>query len=262
VKIALLASVFLLGAGACSFSTGGQTFNNLEGGTIPDGPVISREAPLDGPVCVFPDAAVDMIQQDTQAPDTVFTCSIFGDLTCNNACNIQDVTNCGTCGTACDLRVTDTCSVDGAGAGSCTCGGNAPCTGANVECCNGQCVDITSDAANCGGCGNACSGTFLCVAGSNGPVCQCGKSADCGAFGPVCNKSNHCVCGVGSDCDFLYSDACSSGAGGASCTCAGGPACDPATSDHCDSAQGSAPCRCGNGPACTSPQTCTGGVCI
>lgn len=56
--------------------------------------------------------------------------------------------------------------------GVCRCGGGESC-GEGQKCCGGICVDISSDAMNCGACGNVCGG--------NAPNCQAGS----------------CVCGTG-----------------------------------------------------------------
>jgi hypothetical protein len=78
---------------------------------------------------------------------------------------------------------------------------------AGQQCCGGNCVDPTSDSANCGGCGRSCPGTEQCV----GQTCMCpgeqvicnyqtytctdlkSDPQNCGACGSVCNTS--CVGG-------------------------------------------------------------------
>ena len=85
------------------------------------------------------------------------------------------------------------------------------CTAPN-QVCNGKCVSLGSDVANCGACGNACAGDgAYCNAGRcacvgplvdycQGNGCQ-DVSADinnCGACGNVCdpNQFNDCSAGV------------------------------------------------------------------
>lgn len=49
----------------------------------------------------------------------------------------------------------------------------AMCTGDHMLC-SGLCVDLTSDAKNCGSCGNACSATGICCAGTCVETTTCG----------------------------------------------------------------------------------------
>jgi hypothetical protein len=96
-----------------------------------------------------------------------------GSCSCSPACGA-----CFTCDAATKTCVVDasqvgqvcggagqTCQADG------TCGSGAacptPCTG-TTACCNGACVDTNTDLANCGGCGQTCTGG-TCTAG----VCGC-----------------------------------------------------------------------------------------
>jgi hypothetical protein len=54
---------------------------------------------------------------------------------------------------------------DGSVTNDATAEGTAPCPN-NQTRCDGTCVDTSTDAKNCGGCGSPCSGTDLCVASS------------------------------------------------------------------------------------------------
>src|SRR5579872_4468311 len=71
-----------------------------------------------------------------------------GEVMCSNGCTdlSSDVTNCGSCGTACAAG--DVCDL-GMCAISC-----AP----DLAPCRGSCVDLASDVANCGACGGNCGG--------------------------------------------------------------------------------------------------------
>lgn len=72
-----------------------------------------------------------------------------------------------------------------------------------TQCCSGTCVDVSSDATNCGGCGNVCPPSAICVQGSC-PGCGCsapGESrpgAGCCPAGTSCyaifNGSNPVCC--------------------------------------------------------------------
>ncbi len=75
-----------------------------------------------------------------------------------------DPSNCGACGRVCSLPnvSTDTCSSATCGVGTCSTG-FANCDSVAANGCE---VDITSDANNCGGCGNVCTGGTACGAGT------------------------------------------------------------------------------------------------
>lgn len=68
---------------------------------------------------------------------------------------------CGACNVQCSAP-NDTCRLDGTGAFTC----QPPCTPPLVAC-NGVCLDVSNDPANCGACGKICPSN-LCVAN----VCQ------------------------------------------------------------------------------------------
>ena len=141
----------------------------------------------------------------------------------------------------CNRAVADTCN------GHCQCGTDYPCD-AGKSCCNGQCVDLTTDPANCGGCGIACS-DGQCVHPDGGAAhCTCDVDAGTGcgsSFEPSCNADGLCSCGPSSQgvCNSLNADSC----GTSGCTCGGGPACSGNLVDHCEPGSG---CQCGGQPAC------------
>jgi hypothetical protein len=117
---------------------------------------------------------------------------------------------CGSCDVDCGLG---TCS-----AGACTCtGGNATCSGPGR-----RCVDLTTDAQNCGACRQACrpyescaAGTCTCVAPrlacADGCIDPETDSRHCGGCGNTCSAGQACSlgrccpsgqvgCGAGSQC--------------------------------------------------------------
>ena len=84
---------------------------------------------------------------------------------------------------------------DSGGGGNC--GGQ--CLGSASTCCNNQCVDITSDPNNCGGCNTAC-GTESCCAG-NCVDTMGSDNANCGGCGVTCTgtcTNGQCKTGGGS----------------------------------------------------------------
>lgn len=87
----------------------------------------------------------------------------------------------GTCQTAagatCD-RTTGQCSYQPTSDGT-LCGSTAA-----SRCCSGACVDVSANAAHCGGCGLACP---------IGSACESIAQASCGTPGPV-NTSARCTC--------------------------------------------------------------------
>jgi hypothetical protein len=101
------------------------------------------------------------------------------------------------------------CGDDGCG-GSC-----GPCVGATTQCCNGACVDLATDPANCGLCGQACpSGECYrgsCTCPNNdaslcpNASCICGQSKNDVPVGPyACRKPGEMTsgCTFGTDCPF------------------------------------------------------------
>jgi hypothetical protein len=92
-----------------------------------------------------------------------------GPICCGGMCidPFSDHANCGACGNACgpaQICVNKTCQTHAvlpiattAGVFSCADGQTA---------CNGTCVDTSSDANNCGNCGNVCPGGRTCTGGA------------------------------------------------------------------------------------------------
>ena len=166
-------------------------------------------------------------------------------------------------------------------------GDGGVCKGTQCAC---GCVDLTSDAKNCGACGHECVGGDICAAGSCAPACNgtqalCAgacvdpltDSRNCGECGNVCAPDAPCsagYCGVcpgavcGSWCVDLASDRNNCGRCSDACaaneTCSAG-ACAPCGATVCGAACVSLltdPANCGScGNACAPNQTCAGGAC-
>lgn len=146
------------------------------------------------------------------------------------------------------------------------------CKAPSVKC-GKACIDVSSDAANCGGCGNVCTAGQACQGGActcngvrcsgccDGTSCQAGTSDQfCGADGLACE-----ACAGGRTCQ------------GGVCACAAGQivcnyACvDPQTnSGHCGACEAACPggtacvggaCACGAGNECDDGLTCCDGSC-
>lgn len=108
---------------------------------------------------------------------------------CTNLSN--DADNCGKCGHVCPAG--QACL-----SGRCECpvteqqcgtneNGDPICCAPGLECCDGQCVNTQTTAANCGGCGVNC-GSGSCLQGH----CQCPPGSNCGAG--CCSDPTHPVC--------------------------------------------------------------------
>jgi len=152
-------------------------------------------------------------------------------------------------------------------------GGSPPSCSVGQSSCGGACVDLETDATNCGGCGVRCAGDTICQGGQCVldcalPQLRCGGACvdpntdarHCGASGDCTGADAGTACGPGL--------VCSGGTCAVSCQAGlidcGGSCVDPGASrDHCGAAGDCTGTGAGNsaGAACGAGQLCVGGSC-
>ena len=118
--------------------------------------------------------------------------------------------------------------------------------------CSGVCVNLRTNAANCGYCGHACSA---------GQVCSRGTCTGCPAGTTLCNGSCVNLSTSASNCGTCGS-ACATGAScsGGNCACPGSQVVCANVNACVDTGTSASNCgTCGN--ACPSGETCSGGAC-
>lgn len=157
-----------------------------------------------------------------------------------------------------------------------------PCAAGQTKC-NGVCVSLSNDAANCGACGvscpppaaGTCTGQGICRSGScyypplpAGTVCrqaagQCDTAAVCDGVSQTCppngKKPNGTVCNDGNAC--TASDVCTNGVcTGTAVTC---PVCQVCSGGACAAVASDPQCPsgCCNGKCCASGEQCVSGSC-
>jgi hypothetical protein len=153
------------------------------------------------------------------------------------------VTPCITCGSDCiDVTADDqNCGGCGVVVGLGHCVGGKPSCNPGATVCGGTCVDLTSDPQNCGACNNAVPAGTSCESGQ----VTCPPSPQ----GPQILCGGQCVSAL----DPSHCGACARDCGDGSCECNGGSAssctdyfCDyqPTTIATCDSVCGSYSQKC------------------
>ena len=123
----------------------------------------------DRELCYVPEA--DICNQGVR----VCTDGVMGDCTSNGQPS-SDSLRCGADCSACDSAVADSCTE-----GLCTCGGQSLCDD-GLRCCDGACIDIMQDVANCGSCFLDCHQAVAHVADDviiNCESGQCVFEGDC-----------------------------------------------------------------------------------
>lgn len=150
--------------------------------------------------CVYELAPVGSECEDGVACTTGDTCGTTG--TCEPGPECVQADGCAT-GVCTDGECVFTPAPDGM-----SCGVNV-----SDRCCAGACVDIATDAANCGGCGTACPSDETCESVGDTPECdphpaatsgRCTCSADNCPQGQVCRSvtpvANRCAPEDGTQC--------------------------------------------------------------
>jgi hypothetical protein len=194
------------------------------------------------------------------------TCAA-GQTRCGDACadTASDPTNCGMCGRACPAG--QTCVM-----GACA-AVRAACPTGETDCAptapTARCVNLTTNASNCGACDRACPSGLTCTAGVC--VCPTGQSlcgracvnpqtdsAHCGGCNRACAAGQSCMmgacrCATGRT---LCNGACVDGqsdeshCGACGTVCAAGQTCQ---AGRCACPTGQMPC--GTPPTCVNPMT-------
>ncbi len=183
--------------------------------------------------------------------------------------NLHTLTDCGSCGSACNLpHATESCSTGTCQVTTCDPGwGNCDNNGAN-----GCETDTSLSPQHCGSCGNACdstNGTATCSSGACGIVCN-GGFANCdGLLSNGCETNTDTSaanCGAcGTVCDATHgTPSCSWGTCTIACN-AGWGDCDNNASNGCETSTSASVFNCGAcGTVCSSVNgtaACTSGVC-
>ena len=183
---------------------------------------------------------------------------------CDNVCTdlSSSAAHCGGCGRPCASG--QTC-VSGMCMTVVVDSGVAPCPGTQVRC-NNVCTDLSSSAANCGGCGRPCGSGQTCMSGlcvtpamdagvvDSGTSCGGGTTLCGGACVNTATSNAHCgscgnACSTGTSC---ISGACRPVCASGQVLC--GPSCVSLATDrnHCGACD----------RPCAGGQLCTGGVCV
>jgi hypothetical protein len=190
---------------------------------------------------------------------------------CGSACiNPQtDNANCGRCGNACVARAnaTNTCQM-----GACTLTCNRGFGNCDMMEANGCEVNLTSDTANCGACGNRCNLPNATPACRNG-VCAIGSCnagfADCdgnpanGCERPISADVNNCGA-CGRVCSFANAAAtCAAGTCMLGACNMGFANCDGNAANGCEVNINANSLNCGAcRRACPAAQACLNGTCV
>lgn len=80
---------------------------------------------------------------------------------------------------------------------------NKVCGSASTErCCDGSCVDTTTNPLHCQGCGIECDvdNYFKCEDVGGRGACRCSYAHNCWGENPMCSTDSHCECRTDNEC--------------------------------------------------------------
>lgn len=143
-------------------------------------------------------------------------------------------------------------------------GTGEPC-GAGEGFCDGACIDVSADAANCGACGVTCPDGIACVAGACDLSCETGVACGAGCVDIATDPAN--CGGCGRVCETAANQAATCDDGKCSAACADGFGdCNLDPSDGCETDVMSTAAHCGScDQSCLQPGhsegSCSAGVC-
>ena len=224
-------------SGACTFSDGGFA-------PCQSPYVAAANNQGNRPSCFLPTCTANENNQlcETPAGPSGFCC--------NGTCLPGDVQNCGGCGITCaassvcipylGCQPSAACATSVLGSAC-----NLP-SGLLGGCCQGNCVDLTSDSSNCGNCGVVVPSGESCVDGASSKSCK--QDAGCPSGSQCAPQYGKCLttsCSASVQDDYCLAD----GVAGTCC----GSTCAPLDS------------TCGYGPGChmcDPGQVCNGASCV
>ena len=129
---------------------------------------------------------------------------------CNGTSSCAETVHSGrACGgsTTCYPR---SCNREGLCAGGPVADGSDCGSSAAQRCCQGQCVDLSTDAANCGGCGLSCADGYRCYPfNQNTGLCGCIGNGNCRGSATCYNPGGGARCNCQADGDCMSGQTCS-----------------------------------------------------
>jgi hypothetical protein len=248
------------GAPSAGAASGGAPVEGGAGAAGMTGAGGAPDVPCGG-LCTLDHATAECVADScaiAECEDAWDDCNVSASDGCEHAVAL-DTANCGACERAC--ATTNIAAIEctsGACSSSCR-PGFANCTQTKTPD-DGCETPVTSDAANCGGCDNACPAGFVC---SNGQ-CDCNSRNDCGNGNGVQCVDDLCQCDLAA---CRPGERCRDAAAGAkACSCNGSTeGCLPSelccATGGCTDVQSNA-ANCGAcGRACSAGFTCAAGAC-
>ncbi len=230
----------------------GDDVTTMDSGDDVTTPVDNGPDVIKQPDVTTPDAGDDVVTPPDAGDDVVTPTDAVDDLVTPTDATPADAT---------PADATPADAADDAATPTDTAVDTGPVCPTGQSACGTACVDLSTSAANCGTCGNACGAGTECRGASCVPVCRTGESLcgtpatctatqsdinNCGGCGTVCPSGQMCVSGVCSLVCTAPQVVCTAASGARSCV---------------DVASDNANCgACGN--ACAMGQSCVAGACI